>query len=96
MRIAIMLALVLGACAGDEVDTGNGPVCSMALYDTCQSEHDCMSMQCTNFPSAMVQICTQGCSAAVPCPADINGVVPPCDASGYCLPTDPVDCRLLP
>ena len=46
MRISILFAMLLGACAGDEVDEGNGPVCSMALYDKCDSEHDCMSNEC--------------------------------------------------
>ena len=49
MRIAILLTLVLGACAGDEVDPGNGPVCTKALYDKCNQEHDCDSNDCHNF-----------------------------------------------
>ena len=31
MRMTIALVLILGACAGDEVDEGTGPVCTKAL-----------------------------------------------------------------
>ncbi len=95
MRILIMFSIVLGACAGDEVDQGNGPVCMMVLYDKCQSEHDCTSNQCQNFVADGFQVCTQGCSAALPCP-DNNGVAVPCDSMGYCKPAAATECRVLP
>ena len=93
MRIAMMIVLVLGACAGDEVDEGNGPVCTMALYDKCNSEHDCMSNECQNFMSDGFQVCTQSCSAANPCP-DNAGVAVECNAMGFCKPAAATACRV--
>jgi|SRR5665647_2902094 len=93
MRIVILLAVVLGACAGDEVDPGNGPVCTKALYDKCNQEHDCLSNDCHNFMGEGFQACSQSCSAAVPCPAN-NGVPVECNAMGICKPAAATDCRV--
>jgi len=40
----------------------------MALYDQCNSEHDCTSNECHNFMGDGFQVCTQSCSAANLCP----------------------------
>ena len=93
MRIAMLL--VLGACAGDEVDPGNGPVCTMALYDKCNTEHDCMSNDCHNFAGDGFQVCSTQCSITVPCP-DNNGVPVACNMMGICKPAAATDCRILP
>lgn len=99
MRIAIGVALVvglgLGACAGDEVDPGNGPVCTMALYDVCNEEHDCMSNMCHNFMGDGFQVCTQACAAGTPCP-DQDGQPVTCNSNGICKPPAATDCRVLP
>jgi hypothetical protein len=94
MRFAILLALGLGACAGDEVDMGNGQVCSKALYDTCETEHDCISNQCINFASDGFQVCAQSCTDTVPCP-DFDGVVVACSTDGLCKPPMARDCRVV-
>ena len=95
MRISLLFVLVLGACAGDEVDTGNAPLCTKALYDTCITEHDCMVGDCHNFEGDGFMTCTQGCTAAVPCP-DQDGVPVPCNGMGICKPAMAKDCRVVP
>ena len=93
MRMTIALALILGACAGDEVDDGNGPVCTKALYDKCNSEHDCDSNECHNFMGDGFQVCSMSCSATVPCP-DNAGVPVTCNTMGYCKPAAATACRV--
>ena len=85
--------MVLAACVGDEVDMGNGSVCTKALYDPCNEEHDCDSNQCHLFAGDGIQVCTQGCTATVPCP-DQDGVPVACNAMGLCKPDAPTDCRV--
>ncbi|MBA3465011.1 MAG: hypothetical protein H0T46_34065 [Deltaproteobacteria bacterium] len=94
MRMLLALLLV-GACAGDETDVGKGPVCSGMLYDNCAQEHDCMSNECRTYTAEGYNVCTQQCSASVPCP-DKDGMPVTCDmASGVCK-IAPRDCRVLP
>jgi hypothetical protein len=94
MRILLALALVAG-CAGDETDPGNGPVCTGAVYDNCNSEHDCMSNDCHTFNAEGYNACTQPCSAATPCP-DVNGMTGTCNANGICKPAAAPVCRVVP
>lgn len=94
MRISVLFAMLLGACAGTDVDEGNGPVCSKALYDECDTEHDCDSNECRNFMGDGFQVCTTQCSASVPCP-DHNGVPVTCNNMGVCKPAAPTECRVL-
>ena len=97
MRILLAMVLVASiGCAGNETDVGKGPVCTGALYENCNSEHDCMSNDCHTFAPEGFNACVQACSATVPCP-DSNGVAVTCDvAGGYCKPAAKVDCRVLP
>lgn len=94
MRISILFVMVVAACAGDEVDPGNGQVCTKALYDECLTEHDCMSNQCHTFSGEGFTVCTQGCTAAVPCP-DQAGVAVECNNMGLCKPPAATECRIL-
>jgi hypothetical protein len=95
MRILLGMLVVLAACAGDETDMGKGAVCTGALYDNCASEHDCMSNDCRTYTQEGYNVCTQQCTATVPCP-DIDGTPVTCDtASGACK-TPPRACRVLP
>ena len=93
MRIAIMFALVLGGCAGDEVDPGNGLVCSKALYETCADEHDCDSGLCKFFQGDDMTVCSQQCSAAMPCP-QYMGMAVECNGQGICKPPAAIECRI--
>ena len=93
MRILLAISAALAAgCAGDETDVGKGAVCTGALYDDCASEHDCMSNDCRTYQG--YNVCTQQCSATVPCP-DLDGVAVPCDGD-ICHPTAHRTCRVLP
>ena len=59
MRSALLWLVVLGACAGDEIDASND--CRKELYDNCATEHDCMSNNCRYFMGADFSACTQTC-----------------------------------
>lgn len=88
------LCLLLGACAGDEVDPSND--CTKALYDSCATEHDCTSGNCRFFMGDDFAACTQTCDASTPCPAAPDGSAVECDANGICKPAEPTMCRLVP
>ena len=85
----MLLAVVLGACAGDAPDELSDVKCTKALYDSCNTEHDCDTQNCFPFPAEQVQICTQGCDESTPCPA-LEGEPVACE-SGVCKPA-----RLFP
>lgn len=90
MRNAWMLAAIVAVgCAGDEVDMGNN--CTGALYDKCIDEHQCDSQDCRVVGT--VQVCTQACSATMPCP-DFDGEPVTCNAGGLCEPTVARECRI--
>lgn len=89
MRIPVVLALVVASsCAGDS-PPGSGR-CTGAPYDPCNEEHDCDSELCQNFMGDGIQVCTQLCDAANPCPGDAE-----CNAMGICKPAAPNECNLL-
>jgi hypothetical protein len=90
---AAALVLMLGACAGGSPD----PVarkCTKSLYELCITEHDCMSNNCLEFAADGYQICTVGCTDAVPCP-DLNGEPVTC-TDNVCKPSAPVECEVVP
>jgi hypothetical protein len=92
MRNAWMLtAIVAVGCAGDEVDQGALSPCTGAVYDTCTNEHECMSQDCRVVGES--QLCSQSCSATVPCP-DLDGEPVTCNADGLCEPAAPRACRI--
>ena len=88
----MLVIVIVGACAGDETDEGNTPPCTGALYDTCTNEHECMSNDCR--PIGGTEMCTQACSAALPCPAEIDDTPVTCGAGGICEPSKPHVCRV--
>lgn len=96
MRSSILLVLLLGACAGDETDPGGTPLCTQAVYDLCNEEHDCTSNVCQYFMQSNFQVCTQSCSAATPCPVDSTGVAGTCNTDGICKPAAPTTCKIVP
>ena len=90
MRILMLLAVVLGACAGDSPDpTGK---CTRSLYDVCRTEHDCEMNNCHNFMGDGFQVCTIGCNASNPCPPDPMGRAVECNNMGICKPAAPTEC----
>lgn len=94
MRVAILLVLVVAGCAGDPPPAGT-PLCTRALYDSCNSEHDCASDVCQPFSADGFQACTQGCSEALPCPMQGDQAVE-CNAAGVCEPPIMTVCEVQP
>lgn len=91
MRILMLLAVLMGACAGDSPPpTGK---CTKSLYDSCNTEHDCDSNNCHNFMGDGFQVCTQGCDANNPCP-DQDGKPVACNMMGVCKPAAPTECTV--
>jgi hypothetical protein len=83
---AFGLALV-AACSGN-APSGNSPdggaACTMAIYDPCATEHDCMAgTTCRTFSTTMpaLEVCTQACTSAQPCPNDSSGAPGTCDST---------------
>jgi len=60
-------------------------VCTGAIYDSCTTSNQCMSNNCKLFNQDQIQVCTQACSAAAPCPMQ-NGVAAQCNNMGICKP----------
>ncbi|MCX5742709.1 MAG: hypothetical protein NT062_09455 [Proteobacteria bacterium] len=67
------------------VDAPAGNACTGAAYDPCTAAGQCLSGNCKLFSSAGIQVCTQACSAANPCPMQ-NGAAVPCNNMGVCRP----------
>ncbi|HEX7836649.1 MAG TPA: hypothetical protein VF469_04250 [Kofleriaceae bacterium] len=90
-RFAFTLALV--ACGGSSgsppaPDAPAGPACTGAIYDTCTTNDQCMSMSCHSYTGAGLQVCTQACNATnMPCPNDAAGQPVACNTMGNCKPS---------
>ena len=93
MHIACFaFVLALAACGGSSgsppaPDAATGPPCTGAVYDTCATSDQCMSMSCHLYNGAGLQVCTQACSAAMPCPNDAAGQPVACNPMGNCKPS---------
>jgi len=93
MRMArFAVFLFLAACDSDDTnpmqqaDAASGPMCTGAVYDTCTADAQCSSQQCHLYSANALQVCTQACSAAVPCPPDSTGAPVTCNQMGNCKP----------
>ena len=93
MRIArFVFTLALVACGGGSgsppaPDAPAGPACTGAIYDTCATSDQCMSMSCHPYTAAGLQVCTQVCNATTPCPNDAAGQPVACNMMGNCKPS---------
>jgi hypothetical protein len=91
--------LVLAACGSGggnstpQVDAASGPPCTGAIYDPCTSNDQCTSQQCHVYGTAGLQVCTQACSATVPCPNDTSGAAVTCNMMGNCKPAVANNCH---
>ena len=94
MRLFLLSAFIVGACTGDAPPDGT-PACTKALYDTCNTEHDCTSNSCHNFAADGFQVCTTGCSATMPCPM-LGTMAVECNAMGICKPPMQNLCEVQP
>ncbi len=94
---SLVLVLALGACSGDTPKSVDAiPACTKAVYDHCNTEHDCAGA--CQFFSAALEVCTQPCSPTNACPTDSTGVAGMCvDMGGgvmVCKPAAPNMCHL--
>jgi hypothetical protein len=95
VRLAFVLTLV--ACGGSGSssspdaasgsDAGPTVACTGLVYDACTDNTQCASQNCHLYNANALQICTQACSATVPCPADAKGSAVACNMMGNCKPT---------
>ncbi|MGE0870818.1 MAG: hypothetical protein AB7P03_19785 [Kofleriaceae bacterium] len=79
--LLILVGVALAACSDDGGDNndGNLNVCTMALYDSCSDNEDCVSGNCHEFESAGITVCTQACNMTDnPCP-ESNGITATCN-----------------
>jgi hypothetical protein len=71
--------------ASTEIDAASLPACTGAAYESCTENSHCASQNCRLFMGQGIQICTQNCDVANPCP-DFDGVTVPCNNMGRCDP----------
>jgi len=89
---ALVIALALSACetGGDTPTLPDAdltkPMCTGVVYDSCLSNTGCMSMSCKLYEDIPIQVCTQTCDAATPCPMVATGVAGKCNNRGLCKP----------
>lgn len=90
MRPAVLLlALLVTACAGDEVDAVD-PVCTKSLYDVCSTEHDCDNEICKGFADLPTPVCSAPCETPADCP-DQAGAAATC-VENLCRPPAATAC----
>src|SRR5450432_2791521 len=101
--IIIVAALTLAACEGKPGGGGGGGpdaeiACTKAVYDPCNTEHDCIGGPCHSFNADGIQVCSMACTAGstTDCPADSTGVKPTCNAMGFCKPAAANICAIQP
>ena len=103
-RFVLVLALV--ACGGGDgggggvsqvdaspADAVSSTLCTGAVYDPCTSNDQCASGACHLYTANALQVCTQACSATMPCPNDAAGKPVTCNQMGNCKPSVANDCH---
>jgi hypothetical protein len=98
--VFVVTVLGCGGCGGsstpaapDASDPVAGPPCTGAVYDTCATNDQCGSQLCHLYNAQALQICTQVCSAAMPCPNDASGAAVACNQMGNCKPAVANNCH---
>jgi hypothetical protein len=101
MRKLIATLLVLaGACTG--ATPGGSRTCAGNLYDSCLTEHDCMSNSCLPFMAGGGAICTISCTVGddAACMANDRGQKATCmprpGTTAICMPPAENDCTRAP
>jgi hypothetical protein len=74
-------------------DAPPGPPCTGAVYDPCTMNDQCSSQSCHLYNANALQICTQVCNAAMPCPNDASGAAVACNQMGNCKPAVANSCH---
>jgi hypothetical protein len=93
-RLAMVVAFGLVACDGGAPKSDGGQKCIQALYDPCNTEHDCSNGNCRPFADENITVCTQACDANTPCPPQFQFNTVPCNASGLCEPPVANSCKI--
>jgi hypothetical protein len=75
------------ALTPDATPDAAAALCTGAVYDTCTVNTECASQNCRLYAGASLQVCTQTCSATVPCPNDSAGATVVCNGMGNCKPS---------
>jgi hypothetical protein len=96
VRFAFVLTIL--ACGGSSgtpptPDAPSGPPCTGAVYDSCTTADQCSSQMCHLYNANALQVCTQICSATVPCPNDATGAAVQCNMMGNCKPSVANNCH---
>jgi hypothetical protein len=93
LAFAVVVVVAVVACSGSKPkNPDGGNKCTGLPYDSCNTEHDCMSADC--HPFTTIQVCTVGCSTTQPCPNDSTGAPGTCTAMGICQPAAANACHL--
>jgi hypothetical protein len=101
IKLALVCVLLVGCNDRGDVMMGpwpdappGTPGCTGVVYDWCANADQCASHQCHFFKDVNFTVCTQTCSADVPCPPDHNGTPAKCNNRGICKPAEPNVCTL--
>ncbi len=94
----LVVALMFGACTGDAPKSDGGQKCIGALYDPCNTEHDCQNGNCVPFADKGIMVCSQSCTAGdnSTCPPQYMDPKMPavCTANAQCEPMAANSCRI--
>ena len=93
-RFACGIVLAIAASVGCAGDPPKDTSCHGALYDPCNTEHDCSNGNCRPFADENITVCTQACDANTPCPPQFQFNTVPCNASGLCEPPVANSCKI--
>ena len=98
MRILVAIVLAVAACGGTDDPVipdadPSAPLCTGVVYDNCIASTSCDSNNCKLFSQDAIQVCTQACDAANPCPNDASGSPGSCNNKGICKPSRGNACR---
>lgn len=96
--VRLVLVLSIAACGSSnnsaQIDAPAGPLCTGAIYDSCTTNTQCGSMNCHDYTGSAIHVCTQACSATMPCPNDSAGAPVACNMMGNCKPSVANNCHL--
>ncbi len=92
--LAFVVVVAVTACTGSAPSgssaDASGGACTMSLYDPCVDEHNCGSAElCQTFGDVTpgIEVCSEGCTTATPCPNDSTGAAATCDTTvNLCRP----------
>ena len=76
----------------DAAGSGSAAACTGAVYDVCTDNTQCNSQNCRFYGTSNFSVCTQACSASMPCPNDPAGNPVTCNMMGNCKPAAPNNC----